>query len=90
MPLQYIHEPWNAPESVQRAAKCVIGKDYPVPMVNHVVVSQINIQRMKQVYQQLTNYRPVKKINCNAQSLKGDLYRQPSIVTVGKASIHEQ
>lgn len=56
-PLQYIHEPWNAPESVQRAAKCVIGKDYPLPMVNHLEVSQLNIERMKQVYQRLTQYR---------------------------------
>lgn len=90
MPSQYIHEPWNAPESVQRAAKCVIGRDYPVPMVNHAVVSQINIQRMKQVYQQLANYRAVESINCNAQSLKKDFHHQPSVVTMGKVHIHEQ
>lgn len=29
-PTKYIHEPWNAPEAVQKAAKCIIGKDYPV------------------------------------------------------------
>ena len=34
-PAKYIYDPWNAPEAVQKAAKCVIGKDYPVPMVNH-------------------------------------------------------
>lgn len=89
MPSQYIHEPWNAPENVQRAAKCVIGKDYPVPMVNHATVSQINIQRMKQVYQQLVNYRAIETINCNAESLKDDFHRLPSIVTVGKSHGHE-
>ena len=57
IPLQYIHEPWNAPESVQRAAKCIIGKDYPLPMVNHTEVSRLNIERMKQVYQRLTQFR---------------------------------
>ena len=56
-PVQYIHEPWNAPDSVQWSAKCIIGKDYPLPMVNHVVASRINMERMKQVYQQLTHYR---------------------------------
>ncbi|XP_044730764.1 cryptochrome-1-like isoform X2 [Chrysoperla carnea] len=56
-PTRYIHEPWVAPESVQRAAKCIIGKNYPLPMVNHAVASRINIQRMKQVYQQLARYR---------------------------------
>ncbi|KAF4523712.1 Cryptochrome 2 [Ephemera danica] len=55
-PTRYIHEPWNAPESVQKAAKCVIGKDYGMPMVNHAVASRINIERMKQVYQQLSKY----------------------------------
>lgn len=29
MPEKYIYEPWKAPLEVQKAAKCVIGKDYP-------------------------------------------------------------
>lgn len=57
MPVQYIHEPWTAPESVQISAKCIIGRHYSLPIVNHTVTSKINIQRMKQVYQQLSNYR---------------------------------
>ena len=24
-PIQYIHEPWMAPEQIQRAAKCIVG-----------------------------------------------------------------
>ncbi|XP_044750690.1 cryptochrome-1 [Coccinella septempunctata] len=56
MPIKYIHDPWTAPDNVQKAAKCVIGKDYPLPMVNHSLVSKINIQRMKQVYRQLKSY----------------------------------
>ncbi|CAK9817413.1 Cry1 [Anthophora plagiata] len=65
-PTRYIHEPWNAPLSVQRAAKCIIGKDYSLPMVNHSKSSRINIERMKQVYQQLNKYRG------NGASLKGE------------------
>lgn len=56
-PTRYIHEPWNAPETVQKAAKCIIGKEYSLPMVKHAVASRINIERMKQVYQQLSKYR---------------------------------
>ncbi|XP_076271062.1 cryptochrome-1-like isoform X3 [Rhynchophorus ferrugineus] len=63
IPTQYIHEPWMTPEATQRAAKCIIGKHYPLPMVNHSNVSRINIQRMKQVYQQLSNYRPHDSTN---------------------------
>ena len=57
-PNQYIYEPWTAPEHVQKAAKCIIGKDYPLPMVNHVEASQLNMERMKQIYLQL--YRELK------------------------------
>ncbi|XP_039665002.1 cryptochrome-2 isoform X1 [Perca fluviatilis] len=56
-PNRYIYEPWNAPESVQKAAKCVVGVDYPKPMINHAEGSRLNIERMKQVYQQLSHYR---------------------------------
>ncbi|KAA8580321.1 hypothetical protein FQN60_005856, partial [Etheostoma spectabile] len=56
-PAKYIYDPWNAPEIVQKAAKCVIGVHYPKPMVNHAEASCLNIERMKQIYQQLSCYR---------------------------------
>lgn len=57
MPTQYIHEPWCAPTAVQEVAKCVIGCDYPLPMVDHVRASETNIERMKQVYAHLAQYK---------------------------------
>lgn len=57
VPTKYIHEPWNCPESVQKAAKCIVGVDYPLPMLNHAVVAKQNIERMKQVYHQLIKYK---------------------------------
>ena len=56
-PNRYIYEPWRAPESVQKAANCIVGVDYPKPMINHAEGSRLNIERMKQVYQQLSHYR---------------------------------
>uniref|UniRef100_A0A672HWJ8 Cryptochrome-1-like n=1 Tax=Salarias fasciatus TaxID=181472 RepID=A0A672HWJ8_SALFA len=56
-PAKYIYDPWNAPESVQAAAKCIIGVHYPKPMVHHAEASRLNIERMKQIYQQLSRYR---------------------------------
>eukprot|EP00092_Neocalanus_flemingeri_P051569 GFUD01060047.1.p1 GENE.GFUD01060047.1~~GFUD01060047.1.p1 ORF type:complete len:734 (-),score=124.37 GFUD01060047.1:143-2344(-) len=56
-PTRYIHEPWTAPEAVQKSAKCIIGQDYPKPMCNHAYVSKLNMERMKQVYSQLAHYR---------------------------------
>ncbi|XP_038675528.1 cryptochrome-1-like [Scyliorhinus canicula] len=56
-PAKYIYDPWNAPDSVQVAAKCIIGVHYPKPMVIHAEASRLNIERMKQIYQQLSRYR---------------------------------
>ncbi|XP_038612536.1 cryptochrome-1 [Tachyglossus aculeatus] len=56
-PAKYIYDPWNAPEGIQKAAKCIIGVNYPKPMVNHAEASRLNIERMKQIYQQLSRYR---------------------------------
>ncbi|XP_076467399.1 cryptochrome-1-like [Babylonia areolata] len=53
IPTQYIYEPWTAPEAVQKAARCIVGKDYPLPMVDHARVSHINMERMRQVYKTL-------------------------------------
>lgn len=61
-PAKYIYDPWNAPDSVQAAAKCIIGVHYPKPMVNHAEASRLNIERMKQIYQQLSRYRGLGKI----------------------------
>nr|XP_006642290.2 PREDICTED: cryptochrome-2-like [Lepisosteus oculatus] len=49
-PSAYIYEPWKAPRSVQEQAGCIVGKDYPRPIVDHDVVSKKNIQRMKLAY----------------------------------------
>lgn len=53
-PAKYIYDPWNAPEEVQKTAKCMIGVHYPKPIVNHAEASRVNIERMKHIYQKLT------------------------------------
>ena len=49
-PDNYIYEPWNAPLSVQKAAGCIIGQDYPRPIVDHKKVREENIKRMAKAY----------------------------------------
>ncbi|XP_069804452.1 cryptochrome-1-like isoform X1 [Dendropsophus ebraccatus] len=49
-PPEYIYEPWKSPRSVQERAGCIIGKDYPKPIVEHETVHKRNIQRMKAAY----------------------------------------
>ncbi|ESP04097.1 hypothetical protein LOTGIDRAFT_180057 [Lottia gigantea] len=50
LPSNYIYEPWKAPKSVQEAAGCIIGKDYPKRIVDHDIVRPINIERMHEAY----------------------------------------
>jgi deoxyribodipyrimidine photo-lyase len=35
VPDRYLAEPWTMPDEVQREAGCVIGRDYPDPIVDH-------------------------------------------------------
>ena len=35
LPTRFVHAPWAAPLEIQDAAGCVIGKDYPPPIVPH-------------------------------------------------------
>lgn len=35
VPGRYIHAPWEMPLEVQRAAACLIGHDYPAPIIDH-------------------------------------------------------
>eukprot|EP00730_Choanoeca_flexa_P018800 TRINITY_DN9160_c0_g3_i2.p1 TRINITY_DN9160_c0_g3~~TRINITY_DN9160_c0_g3_i2.p1 ORF type:complete len:514 (+),score=85.09 TRINITY_DN9160_c0_g3_i2:101-1642(+) len=49
-PAKYIYEPWKAPKSVQEQADCIIGKDYPKPIVDHKEVSAENKDRIKACY----------------------------------------
>merc|ERR1712079_408607 len=49
-PKEYIYEPWKAPLSVQKAAGCIIGTDYPRPIVKHEIVVKENMAKMKAAY----------------------------------------
>lgn len=49
-PPEYIYEPWKAPIQLQKGCGCIIGTDYPAPIVDHKEVSQRNIGRLKVIY----------------------------------------
>ncbi len=50
---KYIYCPWMAPESVQKAANCRIGVDYPLPIVNHVTKGALCHYRLKTIMSML-------------------------------------
>eukprot|EP00088_Acartia_fossae_P027445 TRINITY_DN2820_c0_g1_i12.p1 TRINITY_DN2820_c0_g1~~TRINITY_DN2820_c0_g1_i12.p1 ORF type:complete len:1093 (-),score=297.82 TRINITY_DN2820_c0_g1_i12:127-3405(-) len=92
-PTRYIHEPWTAPEAVQKSAKCIIGVDYPKPMCNHAHVSKLNMDRMKQVYQQLAHYNQTGLPPHPGQNMPHDLLAElpkiPKISSGGGGGVVE-
>nr|AWY10935.1 photoreceptive cryptochrome [Hermissenda crassicornis] len=47
IPLTYLYEPWKAPIAVQEGANCIIGTDYPPPIVDHRAASRDCKQKME-------------------------------------------
>ncbi len=45
VPAQYLAEPWKMPDEVQRQVGCVIGADYPAPIVDHLAARKQAIER---------------------------------------------
>lgn len=51
VPDEYIHEPWRMSGDIQETSGCLIGTDYPAPIVDHATARQ----RTLQVYQLARN-----------------------------------
>jgi deoxyribodipyrimidine photo-lyase len=47
VPVRHIHSPWTMRPVDQAAAGCVIGRDYPAPVVDHAAARQITLERYK-------------------------------------------
>ncbi|XP_076320919.1 (6-4)-photolyase isoform X2 [Tachypleus tridentatus] len=52
MPSEYIYEPWKAPLKVQQQIGCIIGKDYPKPIVDHDKARKKNLEKMNKAYKE--------------------------------------
>jgi len=52
-PVEYVYEPWTAPIEIQEEAGCIIGKDYPNPMINHNVAFRRNAREMNNLAKSL-------------------------------------
>ncbi|MDE2621741.1 MAG: deoxyribodipyrimidine photo-lyase [Betaproteobacteria bacterium] len=45
VPVPFIHEPWKLSPLEQQAAGCIIGRDYPAPVVDHAVAREKTLKR---------------------------------------------
>lgn len=49
MPPKYIHKPWEAPSDILKAAKVVLGKNYPKPLVDHKLAREKALEIYKKM-----------------------------------------
>jgi deoxyribodipyrimidine photo-lyase len=47
VPDRYLREPWTMPPDVQRRAGCIIGTDYPEPIVDHAAARRGALERYR-------------------------------------------
>jgi deoxyribodipyrimidine photo-lyase len=48
VPDRYLQRPWLMPEEIQREAGCILGKDYPAPMVDHAWARERTLEAYRQ------------------------------------------
>jgi len=82
MPLRYLFNPWTAPEHIQKEAGCIIGEDYPHPIVDHKFVSRRNAAWMEEFKQTV-----MKRVE---DHIRPTTYSEEELKTCGLESHHEQ
>lgn len=58
LPSKYIHQPWMTPLHIQNRRECIIGQNYPHPMIDLAVASEMNCNRMKNIRDSLIDSQP--------------------------------
>lgn len=76
-PDKFIYAPHTAPMEVQRKAKCIIGKDYPFPILDEKHEKQICLNRMKAAFDAKLYGTSKDVINGKAQDLLRKKHGQP-------------
>jgi deoxyribodipyrimidine photo-lyase len=50
VPAAYVHEPWTMTPIEQQAVGCLVGRDYPTPIVEHAAVRERTLAAYKQAH----------------------------------------
>jgi deoxyribodipyrimidine photo-lyase len=47
VPNEYLSQPWTMPPEIQKEAHCIIGQDYPAPIVDHKLARQAALEQYR-------------------------------------------
>jgi deoxyribodipyrimidine photo-lyase len=47
VPVKYVHAPWEMPAEVQKESGCLIGQDYPGPVVDHAEAKERAVEKFR-------------------------------------------
>lgn len=85
-PDKFIYEPWNASIADQKSWGCVIGKDYPKPIVDDKAEKQKCLDRMGYAYKQklMGDSKEVLDGSAEAKYRKGHGIGPPVIIQEGR------
>jgi deoxyribodipyrimidine photo-lyase len=53
VPDKYLSEPWTMPEDIQKESNCIIGRDYPKPIVDHKIARLAALDNYRQIAQNI-------------------------------------
>lgn len=74
--IKYIYAPHLAPIVVQQKAKCIIGQDYPFPMLDEKTEKERCIARLKIAYQVGLHGNAPEVMNGKAEDMLKQKFRQ--------------
>jgi len=88
VPPAYVHMPWTMPADVQRAAGCVIGHDYPAPLVDHaksVREAKRRLAIVRNAPAALSEARGVAERHGSRRDRRGAMQQDPVRRTFGRS-----
>jgi deoxyribodipyrimidine photo-lyase len=68
VPAKGIHHPWTMPAETQRQAGCIIGRDYPAPLVDHMLARERARRAYRGTSDSVSQRRPDRRQPANRRS----------------------
>lgn len=84
VPHAYIHEPWRMPTEVQRKHTCVLGRTYPLPIVDHASAARLAHARMAALRRETATQEQARAVLLRHGSRK-DVRHRLKILRTGEA-----